>query len=65
MTYGKSSKLQLSTTHGLKMGEFPPRQRIYMKKKKKKNDFSITWVDIAIGVLIVAIMAMLALSIVP
>lgn len=31
---------------------------------KQKNDFSITWVDIAIGVLTVAIMAMLALSIV-
>lgn len=31
---------------------------------KQKNEFSITWVDIAIGVLTVAIMAMLALSIV-
>ena len=31
---------------------------------KRKNEFSITWVDIAIGVLTVAIMAMLALSIV-
>lgn len=30
---------------------------------KQKNEFSITWVDIAIGVLTVAIMAMLALSI--
>lgn len=33
----------------------------------RKNDFSITWIDIAIGVLtvaIVAIMAMLALPIV-
>lgn len=31
---------------------------------KQKNEFSITWVDIAIGVLTVAIMAMLVLSIV-
>lgn len=31
---------------------------------KRKNEFSITWVDIAIGVLTVAIVAMLALSIV-
>ena len=31
---------------------------------KQKNEFSVTWVDIAIGVLTVAIMAMLALSIV-
>lgn len=30
---------------------------------KQKNEFSITWVDIAISVLTVAIMAMLALSI--
>lgn len=31
---------------------------------KQKNEFSITWVDIAIGVLTVAIVAMLVLSIV-
>ena len=31
---------------------------------KQKNEFSITWIDIAIGVLTVAIVAMLALSIV-
>ena len=31
---------------------------------KQKNEFSITWVDIAIGVLTVAIVAMLTLSIV-
>lgn len=31
---------------------------------KQKNEFSITWVDIAIGVLTVAIMAMLVLSII-
>jgi uncharacterized membrane protein len=31
---------------------------------KRKNEFSITWVDIAIGVLTVAIVAMLALSII-
>jgi uncharacterized membrane protein len=31
---------------------------------KRKNEFSITWVDIAIGVLTVAIVAMLTLSIV-
>ena len=31
---------------------------------KRKNEFSITWVDIAIGVLTVAIVAMLAMSIV-
>lgn len=31
---------------------------------KRKNDFSINWVGIAIGVLTVAIVAMLALSIV-
>ena len=31
---------------------------------KRKNEFSITWVDIAIGVLTAAIMAMLALSII-
>lgn len=30
---------------------------------KQKNEFSITWVDIAIGVLTVTIMAMLVLSI--
>jgi uncharacterized membrane protein len=29
---------------------------------KRKNEFSITWVDIAIGVLTVAIVAMLTLS---
>lgn len=31
---------------------------------KQKNEFSITWVDIAIGVLTVAIIAVLALSII-
>jgi uncharacterized membrane protein len=31
---------------------------------KQKNEFSVTWVDIAIGVLTVAIVAMLALSII-
>ena len=31
---------------------------------KRKNEFSITWVDIAIGVLTVAIIAVLALSII-
>ena len=31
---------------------------------KQKNEFSITWVDIAIGVLTVAIVVMLTLSIV-
>ena len=31
---------------------------------KRKNEFSVTWVDIAIGVLTVAIVAMLTLSIV-
>ena len=31
---------------------------------KQKNEFSVTWVDIAIGVLTVAIVAMLTLSIV-
>ena len=31
---------------------------------KQKNEFSVTWVDIAIGVLTVAIIAVLALSIV-
>lgn len=30
----------------------------------QKNEFSITWVDIAIGVLTVAIVTMLALSII-
>jgi hypothetical protein len=31
---------------------------------KQKNEFSVTWVDIAIGVLTVSIVAMLALSII-
>ncbi len=31
---------------------------------KQKNEFSVTWVDIAIGVLTVAIIAVLALSII-
>jgi uncharacterized membrane protein len=31
---------------------------------KQKNEFSVTWVDIAIGVLTVAIMAILVLAIV-
>jgi len=31
---------------------------------KQKNEFSVTWVDIVIGVLTVAIIAVLALSII-